>query len=124
MTTNDDLRGPIIRGLLKMLGVMLAVFLLIGGTFYGIAWYIAEHPAGVPTLDRAVNQEMKQVEKAVAADQVKQYDIAKRSGDRMQTCVQAGTVKAAFLQAKDEDNYKKWMAVEKADCAAAGMPRD
>lgn len=72
----------------------------------------------------AVNKEMKRIEKQVADDQVKQYDIAKRSGDKIQACVQAGIVKAAFLQAKDEGNYKKWMATEKADCAAAGMPSE
>lgn len=78
-------------------------------------------------LDRLAalaNREMKRIEKAVADDQVKQYDIAKRNGDKMQACVQAGFVKAAFLQAKDEGNYKKWMATEKTDCAAAGMPSE
>lgn len=100
----------------------LAVILAIGGGIYGIAWYGAEHPAGVPSFDRAVNQEMKRIEKSVADDQVKQYGIAKRSGDTLQACVQAGMVKAAFLQANDEVNYRKWMAAEKADCAAAGTP--
>jgi hypothetical protein len=71
---------------------------------------------------RAVQDEMSKIEKQVAADAVKQYEIAKRGSDKMQTCVQAGFVKAAFLQAKDEANYKKWTTVEKADCAAAGLP--
>ena len=36
----------------------------------------------------------------VATDAVEQYGIAKREGDKMQTCVQAMSVSAAFLQAK------------------------
>jgi hypothetical protein len=59
----------------------------------------------------------------VTADAVAQYGIAKRSGDKMQTCAQAGLVSAAYLQAKDEPKFNEWKATEKADCAAAGMPR-
>lgn len=42
-----------------------------------------------------------------ATDAVTQYEIAKRQGDKMQICVQAGFVTAAFLQAKDEKNYRE-----------------
>jgi hypothetical protein len=59
----------------------------------------------------------------VAADAVDQYEIAKRQGDKLQTCVQAGFVSAAFLQAKNEPQYNAWKATEAADCAAAGMPK-
>ncbi len=59
----------------------------------------------------------------VTADAVAQYGIAKRSGDKMQTCAQAGLVSAAYLQAKDEPKFNEWKATEKADCAAAGMPQ-
>jgi hypothetical protein len=66
---------------------------------------------------------MGQIEQKVATDAVAQYDIAKRNGDPIQTCVQAGMVSAAFLQAKDETNFNQWKATEKADCAKAGMPK-
>lgn len=59
----------------------------------------------------------------VAADSVAQYEIAKKSDDKIQICVQAGMVSAAYLQAKDEPNFLKWKDVEKTDCAAAGMPK-
>jgi hypothetical protein len=59
----------------------------------------------------------------VSADAVEQYGIAKRQGDKVQICVQAGFVAAAFLQAKDEAQYRRWKDTEAADCAAAGMPK-
>jgi len=65
---------------------------------------------------------MQEIEDQVAADSVNQYRIAKNNGTPMDACVQAGLVAAAFLQAKDEPNYKKWKSVEHEDCIAAGMP--
>lgn len=66
---------------------------------------------------------MKGVTDKVARDSVDQYNIAAREGDPMQMCVQAGMVAAAFLQAKDEPNYREWKATEKANCRRAGVPR-
>lgn len=84
----------------------------------GLAWFFfgggLENRAAVETT---------RIEAQVADDQVKQYEIAKRQGDRMQICVQAGLVSAAFLQAKNETEYQRWKAVEAADCRAAGVPR-
>ena len=61
------------------------------------------------------------VEKQVAADAVKQYEIAKRSGTAMDACIHAGLAAAAYLQAKDEAHYQQWKQTEKADCAKAGL---
>ena len=57
----------------------------------------------------------------VVADAVDQYHIAKRSGTPIDQCVQARVVTAAYLQAKDEDNYKIWKETEATDCGAVGM---
>ena len=65
--------------------------------------------------------ELSKIEQQVAQDMTEQYNIAKRSGDKMQTCVQAGLVAAAYLQAKDESNYNKWQRTKKRDCKAAGV---
>jgi len=62
------------------------------------------------------------LESNVADDAIEQYEIAKRSGTPMDACVHAGIVRAAYLQAKDEDNYQKWQSVERRDCQNAGMP--
>lgn len=57
----------------------------------------------------------------VVQDTVDQYNIAKNQGDAMQICVQAGLVSAAYLQAKNQEKYNEWKAIEKADCRAAGL---
>lgn len=74
-------------------------------------------------LEKQAASDMQKIENQVAVDAVKQYDIAKRQGDKIQACVQAGMVSAAYLQAKDESNYQKWKDIEKDDCRAAGVPR-
>jgi hypothetical protein len=65
---------------------------------------------------------MADIHDQVANDVVAQYEIAKRQGDPIQVCVQAGMVSASWLQAKNEARYVAAKAMEKADCARAGMP--
>jgi hypothetical protein len=59
----------------------------------------------------------------VATDAVTRYGIAKRNGSSTAVCVQAGLVAAAYLQAKNEKEYRKWTEIEKADCERAGIDR-
>ena len=73
--------------------------------------------------DAATDMQMDNIHNKVADDMVAQYDIAKKQGDAMQTCVQAGMVSAAYLQAKDEAKYNEWKAIEKTDCKAAGIDK-
>ena len=73
--------------------------------------------------DQAVDAQMDSTYDKVSSDMVAQYDIAKKQGDPMQTCVQAGMVSAAYLQAKDEAKYNEWKAIEKTDCKAAGIDK-
>ena len=73
--------------------------------------------------DQAVEAQMDSTYDKVSSDMVAQYDIAKKQGDAMQTCVQAGMVSAAYLQAKDEAKYNEWKAIEKTDCKAAGIDK-
>lgn len=72
---------------------------------------------------QAVEAQMDSTYDKVSSDMVAQYDIAKKQGDAMQTCVQAGMVSAAYLQAKDEAKYNEWKAIEKTDCKAAGIDK-
>lgn len=74
-------------------------------------------------LEQQAAENMREIEKKVAIDAVRQYDIAKRNGTAIDACVQAGMVSAAFLQANDEPNYAQWKQTEKSDCAAAGLPK-
>lgn len=74
-------------------------------------------------LEKQVADEMQKIEKQVALDAEKQYEIAKNQGDKMQIYVQASLVSAAYLQAKDEYNYQKWKSIEESAAREAGMSR-
>jgi hypothetical protein len=63
------------------------------------------------------------LENKVASDAEAEYRIAKRNGTAMDACVHAGFVAAAYLQAKDETDYRQWKTIEASDCAAAGLSR-
>lgn len=54
-------------------------------------------------------------------DQVLQYNMAVRSGSKMDRCVQAGFVASAYTQAKDEANSQAWSGIRNDDCKAAGL---
>lgn len=71
--------------------------------------------------DQIVANQMQKIENQVAEDAVAQYNIAKEHGDKMDAYVHAGMVAAAYLQAKDQENYKKWKAIEKEEAKNAGM---
>ena len=73
-------------------------------------------------LEKQAATEMDTIENQVALDSEKQYEIAKSSGTAIDAYVHAGMVAAAYLQAKDETNYKKWKEIEKQEAQNAGMP--
>lgn len=52
----------------------------------------------------------------VVDDTIKEFEIARRQGDPIQICVQAGLVAAAALQAHDEARYREWKDVEAEWC--------
>jgi hypothetical protein len=72
--------------------------------------------------DALVAPQMNAITDKVARDSVDQYNISLSGGDKIEICVHAGFVAAAFLQAKDQPNYLKWKQAQRSDCAAAGMP--
>lgn len=66
----------------------------------------------------SLNQE---ISNTVAKDAEEKYYIAERNGDKMEIYVHAGIVAAAYLQAKDEENYKKWKTIEEEKKRDAGI---
>jgi hypothetical protein len=62
----------------------------------------------------------KSAESAVRKYQMMLHD---QHSTQVDVCVQAGLVSSAYLQAQDEMNYKKWKAIQKSDCARAGVPQ-
>jgi hypothetical protein len=73
--------------------------------------------------DAAVDAQMDYATDKVTEDVIAQYEIVKKQGDPINTCVHAGVVSAAYLQAKDEAKYAEWKAIEKEDCKAAGIQK-
>jgi hypothetical protein len=84
----------------------------------GVVWYF--WGGG---LQQQTSNSLDNINQKVASDAVDQYNIAKRNGTKIDACVQAGLVTAAYLQAKDETSYQQWKAIQNADCAAAGVPQ-
>ncbi len=101
-------------GCLSLVGALIILGII--GSLFG------DNEAVEKQMLKAGKSYLEEVQNEVAQDAVEQYNIAKREGDKIQVCVQAGLVSAAYLQAKDEANYQKWKAIQKADCRAAGMP--
>lgn len=73
--------------------------------------------------DKAIEKEMNHLGAQVAEDQVRAYNLAKKGGDAVELCVQAGLVAECYKQAEDESNYLKWKDVERQDCRRAGVPK-
>ena len=61
--------------------------------------------------------------KGVTNDVIDQYNLVKKSGDKMQMCVRAGLVAEAYLQGKNQTEYLNWTDIRNNDCAAAGLPQ-
>jgi hypothetical protein len=72
--------------------------------------------------DALVNPQMNAITDKVARDAVDEYNMTRLNGDKIEVCVHAGMVAAAYLQAKDQGNYLNWKQTERNDCADAGMP--
>jgi hypothetical protein len=67
---------------------------------------------------------LKNLKDATALDLAEQFHIASKNGAKpMELCVQAGVVKAAYLQAKDEKQYQVWTALEDISCEEAGIKK-
>lgn len=81
----------------------------------------AETERVLRNLQNAIDRSDESIQDSVVRDALKQYDIAVRQGDPMQICVQAGFVTAAYLQAHDEENYRKFKEYQRVRCKIAGL---
>lgn len=87
-------------------------FLGLIALILGLAW--------LPFFYGTDADELNQI---IARDAQQRYEIAKRHGSALDACTQAGFVAHAFLQAKDEENYAAWRAIERQDCLRVGIRR-
>jgi hypothetical protein len=94
------------------------------GALTGLAFilYLAYMFYGGGVEQEAANT-MRTIEQQVAVDSEAQYNITMQSGTAIDQCAQAGMVVAAYLQAKDQSSYANWKAIQKRDCALAGLPQ-
>lgn len=97
-------KTSVLKVVITLVGVLLIVWYFFGGG-----------------LEGQVKNDIQKIENQVAADAEKQYEIAKNSGSDMDAYVQAGMVKAAYLQANDQVNYKKWVEIEKEHGKKIGL---
>lgn len=73
-------------------------------------------------IEQQAQQRVDQISNQVALDAEKQYDIVvNNNGTAIEKYTQASLVAAAYLQAKDEENYKKWKEIEKTHAKEAGL---
>lgn len=72
-------------------------------------------------MEQEVVESLDDTAEVLAADTIKEYEIAKRSGSAMDACLRAGLVAEFYLSAKNEADFKKWTAVKKKDCRRAGL---
>ena len=75
------------------------------------------------TVERTIDQSMKEIKTGVASDFERQYQSASLHGTMVDRCVRAGLVAEGYLQAGDDAKYAQWKRVEDVDCQAAGVMR-
>ncbi|MDW2975118.1 MAG: zinc-ribbon domain-containing protein [Alphaproteobacteria bacterium] len=99
--------GKVSRGGRWLKRLVLLVLLLAAG------WFLWTNFGSMMIAGPAKTQEI--------IDAEQEYELIAAEGDVIQTCVQAGIVAQAYLQAQDEAGYNQWKEIEMADCMAAGL---
>lgn len=104
--------GGFFKKFLTAIGAMFAAF--VG---FGILMSM-----GSKGIQEAAKTNMDNIYTQVTNDQIAQYNMTKSGGDKIEICVHAGLVVAGQLQAKNQAGYAEWKAIQRKDCATAGMP--
>jgi exonuclease III len=93
----------------------IKIILIVFGVIIFLGWLLGDG------MDNQVQKEIDHTSIQVARDAEKQYAIAKKNNEHMDAYIQAGLVAIAYLNAKDEANYKKWKKIEKEAAKKAGL---
>ena len=102
------------------LGILLAVAIMVGGCVALIGLGVKE----AADQHRKIGKElMKDIQKDVAADVIRQYNtVIENDGSEIDANVRAGMVAEAYLQAGDDENYRKWKKIANGHAKKAGIP--
>ncbi|MBU4271372.1 MAG: DUF4339 domain-containing protein [Planctomycetes bacterium] len=105
--------------------IIIPLSVIVGLIYWGFQVIgVMEPERPMERIHQQAQEELRRIEREVAEDAVRQYDIAKRSGAAMDAYIHAGLVAAAYIQAKDEVNYRKWKAIEYQEGIRAGVPQN
>jgi len=97
--------------ILKTITTTLIVFITI---IVFLAVLTSAGPSGEELYDDITND--------VAAEAERQYRAVKDHGSQVDTCVRAGQVAEAYLQAGNDARFSEWIAIREEECRKAGMP--
>lgn len=106
--------------------IVLGLITIVGVACF-LGYYVVKGNGGQTYFEQSIHQQaekdMADITRQVALDAERQYNMAKQHANQIDTCVQAMSVSAAYLQAKDEMSYAKWKRIEKSECELAGLPQ-
>ncbi|MEC7120583.1 MAG: hypothetical protein VXW65_11880 [Pseudomonadota bacterium] len=89
----------------------LAVSMIVGSILF-----VGSGGALIQAKPEVQAQSLQDIHDQVARDAANQYNIALSQGDKVQICVQAGLVAAAYLQAERPMQYREWKLLEEERC--------
>lgn len=69
-------------------------------------------------------KEQQDIHQQVIKDAIAQYETVQKTNDKIEICVYAGMVTAAYTQANNQNEAKKWKVIEDQDCKKAGIPME
>lgn len=108
-----------------LIGAGALLFLAFAAVFFQVnVLDSGNKPASQPAvvaIPKTTDQRLRENAYRVADKYLRQYEMAKAQGDKVQICVQAGLVSAAFLSAEDQEQYNKWKAIESLKCEESGI---
>lgn len=69
-------------------------------------------------------KQLQDIQQQVTKDAIAQYEAVKKNNDKIEICVYAGIVTAAYTQANNQAEADKWKIIEDQDCKKAGIPME
>jgi hypothetical protein len=101
--------------------VGIFVIIAVATAAYAIRPFVAGE-MDTASAGTSAKDPMQAIYEKIAVDAIAHYRIVKRNGTPADACASVLQVTSALMQARDQAKYKAWKQIQKADCAAAGLP--